>query len=186
MGLSTCRRRGPTAAHGTTGRVWARGLYPVAYAITGAKIVTAPGKVLDPGTIVVRRGVIEAVGLTKDVTVPYDAETIDGKGTGGLSGLHRPLFDGRPAGWSRSVGNRQGPARLTWPRRRLIFDSSGQPQGFDPRVRGCGGTRDSDTLAEPQTTCSASPTSCRHPCGAIATGQSACELERASLGVRPS
>ncbi len=30
--------------------------------------------------IVVRRGVIEAVGLAKDVTVPYDAETIDGKG----------------------------------------------------------------------------------------------------------
>src|SRR5215468_2876796 len=56
------------------------GLYPVAYAITGAKIVPAPGKMFDPGTIVVRRGVIEAVGLTKDLSVPYDAETIDGKG----------------------------------------------------------------------------------------------------------
>ena len=44
------------------------GVYPAVYAITNAKIVTAPGKSIDPGTIVVRRGMIEAVGLTKDVT----------------------------------------------------------------------------------------------------------------------
>ena len=87
------------------------GLYPAAYAISGAKVVAAPGKVLDPGTIVVRRGVIEAVGLTKDVTVPYDAEIDRRQRAGGLSGLHRPVFDGRSAGGSRAIGDRQGPAR---------------------------------------------------------------------------
>jgi imidazolonepropionase-like amidohydrolase len=56
------------------------GRYPAAYALTGAKVVAAPGKTYEPGTIVIRRGIIESVGLAKDVTVPYDAETIDGKG----------------------------------------------------------------------------------------------------------
>ncbi|MGC1721128.1 MAG: hypothetical protein WA746_19255, partial [Isosphaeraceae bacterium] len=54
--------------------------YPLASAIKDAKIITAPGNVHDPGTIVVRRGLIEAVGPAKDVVVPFDAEVIDGKG----------------------------------------------------------------------------------------------------------
>ena len=65
---------------------------------------------LDPGTIVVRRGVIEAVGLTKDVTVPYDAETIDGKGLvvyPGFIDLYSTA--GQRAGVG-AVGDRQGPA----------------------------------------------------------------------------
>ena len=37
------------------------GAYPAAYAIAGAKVVAAPGTVFDPGTIVVRRGVIEPI-----------------------------------------------------------------------------------------------------------------------------
>ncbi|WP_250846710.1 amidohydrolase family protein [Aquisphaera insulae] len=54
--------------------------FPTAYAIRDAKIVAAPGKVLDPGTIVVRRGTIEAVGLSKETLIPDDAEVIEGKG----------------------------------------------------------------------------------------------------------
>src|SRR5436305_11871710 len=54
--------------------------FPAAYAIKDARIVAAPGKTFDPGVIVVRRGVIEAVGVSKDITVPFDAEVIDGKG----------------------------------------------------------------------------------------------------------
>ena len=41
---------------------------PRIYAITGARIVTAPGKVIENGTIVMREDSIEAVGAK--VTVP--------------------------------------------------------------------------------------------------------------------
>ena len=53
---------------------------PAAYAITGAKVVVEPGREIESGTVVVRNGRIEAVGKADEVTVPYDAETIDGKG----------------------------------------------------------------------------------------------------------
>ena len=48
------------------------------YAIEGARIVQAPGRVIDSGTIVFRDGVIESVG--RRATVPYDAIIIDGSG----------------------------------------------------------------------------------------------------------
>jgi imidazolonepropionase-like amidohydrolase len=51
---------------------------PRAYAIKGAKVVAAPGKVIENATVVVRDGVIEAVGA--GVEAPYDAEVIEGKG----------------------------------------------------------------------------------------------------------
>ncbi|MFB6246939.1 MAG: amidohydrolase family protein [Salinibacter sp.] len=46
------------------------------YAITGARVVQAPGQVLESATVVVRDGLIEAVG--PDVEVPYDARRITG------------------------------------------------------------------------------------------------------------
>jgi imidazolonepropionase-like amidohydrolase len=48
------------------------------YAITGAKIVTVSGAVLDTGTIVLRDGVIAAVG--RDVVPPVGARVLSGKG----------------------------------------------------------------------------------------------------------
>lgn len=48
---------------------------PRIWAITGARIVTAPGKVIENGTVVLREDTIEAVG-TK-VSVPADAEVIE-------------------------------------------------------------------------------------------------------------
>ena len=41
------------------------GLYPAAYAITGAKIVTAPGKVIDPGRSWCGRGSSRRSGRRK-------------------------------------------------------------------------------------------------------------------------
>ncbi len=105
------------------------GVYPAAYAITGAKIVAAPGKTYEPGTIVVRRGVIEAVGLAKDVTVPYDAETIDGKGLvvyPGFIDLYSTVGQRR----RRAVGDRQGEARRL-SRGPLVLDAAGQSPGAD-------------------------------------------------------
>jgi len=51
---------------------------PNVYAIRGARIVTAAGMTIDSGTVVVRRGVIDAVGAS--VAVPSDATVIDGAG----------------------------------------------------------------------------------------------------------
>src|SRR5262245_34126958 len=50
---------------------------PTVYAITGAKIVLEPGKEIPTGTLVIRKGVIEAVG--PDVKPPADATIIEGK-----------------------------------------------------------------------------------------------------------
>ena len=47
-----------------------------ALAITNARIVQAPGQVIDRGTVVVRNGLIEAVGSRVDI--PVDARTIEG------------------------------------------------------------------------------------------------------------
>src|SRR5258708_32080009 len=53
-------------------------LRPTVFAIRDARVVTEPGKVLPKATVVVRDGLIEAVG--PDVKVPGDALVIDGKG----------------------------------------------------------------------------------------------------------
>src|SRR5436190_2217414 len=51
---------------------------PNVYAIRGARIVTAAGAPIEAGTIVIRRGVIEAVGA--GVSIPSDAEVVEGGG----------------------------------------------------------------------------------------------------------
>ena len=86
------------------------GTYPAAYAIRGAKVVAAPGKVFEPGTIVVRRGVIEAVGLGQGRRDPVRRRDDRGQGAGRLSRVHRPVHDRRPARRGRAVGDRPGPS----------------------------------------------------------------------------
>ena len=49
-----------------------------AYALVGGRVVTVSGPVLDPGTVVIRDGLIEAVGA--GAGVPADARVIDVKG----------------------------------------------------------------------------------------------------------
>lgn len=58
------------------------GYRPAAYAIQGAKVVVGPGAdaTIEGGTVLVREGVIEAVGPADKVAVPFDAEVIDAKG----------------------------------------------------------------------------------------------------------
>ena len=58
---------------------------PATYAITGAKIVPVSGPAIDKGTIVIRNGVIAAVGAA--VTAPADARIIDGTGLTVYPGL---------------------------------------------------------------------------------------------------
>lgn len=53
-------------------------LRPTVFAIKDARVFAAPGQVLPKATVVVRDGIIEAVG--PDVTAPADALVMDGKG----------------------------------------------------------------------------------------------------------
>ncbi|HEY1434089.1 MAG TPA: hypothetical protein VGG65_01860 [Thermoanaerobaculia bacterium] len=52
----------------------------LAYALTGGRILVAPGHVIDPGVVIVRGGVIEAVGPAASTTIPADARILDMKG----------------------------------------------------------------------------------------------------------
>ncbi len=58
---------------------------PAVFALTNARIVPEPGKVIEKGTIVVRDGVIEAAGA--DVKAPADARVIDLAGKTAYAGL---------------------------------------------------------------------------------------------------
>jgi imidazolonepropionase-like amidohydrolase len=58
---------------------------PRIYAITNATVVPEPGRRIESGTVVMRDGLIEAVGA--DVVVPSDAVEIDGEGRWVYPGL---------------------------------------------------------------------------------------------------
>ena len=64
---------------------------PGLFAFTGAKLITGEGDAIDNGTMVVRDGMIEAVGGADAVEVPADATTVDLAGrtvTPGLINAH--------------------------------------------------------------------------------------------------
>lgn len=76
---------------------------PNVYALVNARVVTAPGKVLEKATVVVRGGLVEAVGASSAVAVPGDAQVIDLLGKTVSPGLIDPyvtqsrLSGARPA-----------------------------------------------------------------------------------------
>jgi imidazolonepropionase-like amidohydrolase len=147
------------------------GVYPAAYAITGARVVAAPGKTYEPGTIVVRRGVIEAVGLAKDVAAPYDAETIDGKGLvvyPGFIDLHTAV--GQRAGAERSATGKGRPVDLA--EAPLCSTPPDNRRGLTPEFQVAGALELGDSVAEPRRRLGFTDL-VSAPAGAIATGQSA-------------
>ncbi len=68
-----------------TSSVYAQLSNSESYAIKGATIVTVSGATIPNGTVVIRNGLIAAVGA--DVTVPADARVIEGKGMTVYPGL---------------------------------------------------------------------------------------------------
>lgn len=58
---------------------------PAVWALTGARVVVAPGRVLEPATVIVRDGVVEAVG--RDLEPPPDARVEDLSGMSIYPGL---------------------------------------------------------------------------------------------------
>src|SRR5579871_1742036 len=65
------------------------GEVPSTFAIRNARIVTVSGPVIAKGTVVVRKGLIEAVG--ENVAVPADAWVVDGEGMTVYPSLIDPL-----------------------------------------------------------------------------------------------
>ncbi|WP_339909077.1 amidohydrolase family protein [Symmachiella dynata] len=104
---------------------------PIAY--RGAQILTAAGKVFDPGTLRVEGGKIVAVGMMDDVTIPDGAEVHDAAGKVIIPGLvdthsHLGVYS-RPAISSNSDGN-----EMTGPVQSVVraLDSLNP---FDPGIR---------------------------------------------------
>ena len=63
---------------------------PGVHALVGGRVVVRPGEILDPGTIVLRDGLIVAVG--KRVKVPDDARVWDAKGLTIYAGFIEPYL----------------------------------------------------------------------------------------------
>ncbi len=115
------------AALPASGRPNLRGLDRYAFALTGAKVIAAPGRVFSPGVVVVRGGVIEAVGEAGKTRVPPDARVFELAGktihaayidpyvsVDRLEGKpgHRPQDEDEPAG---GPGGRPGGAAPSAP-----------------------------------------------------------------------
>lgn len=78
---------------------------PAVHAITGVRIVVAPGKVVESGTVVVRDGVIAAAGA--DAQAPADARIWDGEGLTVYPGLIEPFAT---LAWPEPEGDDEGAA----------------------------------------------------------------------------
>ena len=107
------------------GRVASAAELPHVYALVNARVVTAPGKVLEKATVVVRGGLVEAVGVSGAVAVPADAQVIDLSGKTVSPGLIDPyvtqsrLSGARPATADDDArGRRAGAPRPSRRRRR--------------------------------------------------------------------
>ena len=111
---------------------------PGTYAITNAKIVPVSGPTVDRGTIVVRNGLIVAVGAT--AAAPADARVIDGAGLtvypgliDGLSSIGIPQGQGGGGGGRGGGGGgnpfaQQASAQISAP-------NSEHPAGLQPELR---------------------------------------------------
>jgi imidazolonepropionase-like amidohydrolase len=104
------------------------------YAITGARIVTVSGPTIERGTIVIRNGLIVAVGA--QVIAPSDARVIDGTGLTvypGLIDANTTLGMPQP---SPSPSSRAGGSSAAAPQQAVAFSSpnSTQPPGLQPEV----------------------------------------------------
>ncbi|MEK6282621.1 MAG: amidohydrolase family protein [Acidobacteriota bacterium] len=108
------------------------------YAITNARIVTVSGPVIERGTVVIRDGLIAAVG--ENVAAPADARLVDGTGltvypglidSSTALGIPQPSPTATP---SPGAGGGGGFAALLRPQSFLSAPNSPQPPGLQPEV----------------------------------------------------
>ncbi len=104
---------------------------PHVYALVNARVVTAPGKVIEKGTVVVRGGVIAAVGAAGAVAVPADAQVVDLQGQTVSPGLIDPyvtvsrLSGVRPAAADDASAGRRGAGAAAIPQATPAPEPSG-------------------------------------------------------------
>ncbi len=129
---------------------------PSVYAITGARIVPLAGQPIEKGTVVIRDGVIAAVGAT--VQAPADARVIDGTGLTVYPGLIDANSDigynsnagavATSAAGGRGGGGRGGPAQAGAP---SGAPNSLHPVGLQPEVSAVDLVKpDADAFSGPQ------------------------------------
>src|SRR5687767_5230462 len=82
---------------------------PRAHAITNATVIAAPGEKLENATIVIRNGLIEAVGPSSDISVPADARIWNGEGMTVYPGLIESALLIRSGDEPRSAGAHWNP-----------------------------------------------------------------------------
>ena len=144
---------------------------PPAYAIKGARVVADEKTTYDPGTVVIRRGVIEAVGPADKVEIPYDAETVEGKGLTVYPGfLDLATSQGTAAGATRSL---TGPGRtVNYADFALPSTPPDNRNGITPEFQVASSLELADQAAEERRGQGFSDI-LSMPAGSIATGQSA-------------
>jgi imidazolonepropionase-like amidohydrolase len=106
---------------------------PSAVAVRNARIVTVSGPVIDKGTVVLRHGLIEAVGA--DVPVPPDALVVDGEGLtvypGLIDGLSTWGMPGAAPAAATATAGRGGRGQTT-----LTTTTPATPAATSTRARG--------------------------------------------------
>jgi imidazolonepropionase-like amidohydrolase len=108
-----------------------------AYALTGARIVTINGPVIERGTVVVRDGLIESVGAS--VNAPPDARVIDGSGLTiypGIIDANTTLGIPRPTPTPGGGQGQGGLAALLFGQSApsAVSPNSSQPPGLQPEL----------------------------------------------------
>lgn len=109
------------------------------YAITGARIVTVSGPVIERGTVVIRNGLIQAVGA--NVAAPADARVIDGTGLTlypGLIDAYTSLGIQQSAAQAARTGGAAGTSAAPSPTPQASQFSSlnpTQPVGLQPEIQ---------------------------------------------------
>ncbi|HSD45272.1 MAG TPA: amidohydrolase family protein, partial [Pyrinomonadaceae bacterium] len=107
------------------------------YAITNARIVTVSGPTIDRGTVVIRNGLIAAVGA--NINAPPDARIIDGNGLTVYPGLidsytNLALPEAAPSPSPGGGGGGGGGFQLAQARPSPGGPNSTQPPGLQPEV----------------------------------------------------
>lgn len=105
-------------------------------AIVGARVVPVEGEVIEEGTVLVREGVISAVGPRAEVEVPEDVEVVDAAGRWVLPGLidahvHLGVWE-EGEGWAGIDGNESTDPVMA--AARAIDAINPREQGFDDAI----------------------------------------------------
>lgn len=100
------------------------------YAVTNARIVTVSGATIERGTVVVRNGLIEAVGA--NVTAPADAQVFDGNGLTVYPGLFDAFTTLGLQAATRPAGGGPGGGGPSAQQAQAATSNSNYPAGLRP------------------------------------------------------